>query len=219
MATNCVSDQSHWHQLVIDYQPLVFSFAPRYVHLMEWDELVSAGNLGLVKYAQRYVKAVPKYAFATGARLYIRSSMVDAIREKFGRTGQKPKMLHYQGGVFDDADDDFLWTHPVSSDNVEDDIVKDFVTSLLRTAIESLPLEQRTIIERFYFERETLGSIADYLELPDSKIRLLHREAIARLRGTLETAGLTSFPWEFEGQGQDSPIPKAVYTGRPLDVA
>lgn len=210
--------EPEWHRLVISYQPLVFSFAPRYTHLMEWDELVSAGNLGLIRYAKRYVEVRPEYAFATGAKLYIRSSMVDAIRERYGRNGLKPKTININASDMDE-DEGFLCTSPVAADDVEGDTVRGFLKRSLRLAISSLSEEQKCIVEGYYFCGRTLSSIAAELGLPDSRIRLLHREAISRLRGILETAGYSSFPWEISEHGTDGPTLKAVRQGRWLATA
>lgn len=209
--------EPEWHRLVISYQPLVCSFAPRYTHLMEWDELVSAGNLGLIRYAKRYVEVRPEYAFATGAKLYIRSSMVDAIRERYGRNGLKPKTIQMNSSDLDE-DDGFL-CYPAATDDVEGDTVRGFLKRSLRSAICSLSDDQKAIVEGYYFFGHTLSSIATELGLPDSRIRLLHREAISRLRGILETAGYNSFPWEISEHGKESPTPKAVRQGRWLAAA
>jgi RNA polymerase sigma factor for flagellar operon FliA len=71
-------------------------------------------------------------------------------------------------------------------EDLESDVMSDIERSELHDelvgAVESLPAQERTVIQRYYFQSEPLKQIKELLGVSESRVSQIHASAVRRLR-------------------------------------
>jgi RNA polymerase sigma factor for flagellar operon FliA len=151
--------------------------------VIDYDDLVSAGYLGLEDAAKRYNPEKAK--FTTFASRRVRGAMLDEIRRvnHTERVGPPPKI--YSLELFRDEDGCLAF----EPEDKSVDLIKSAFNSELRVklaqVIDRLTDIQRQVIIKYYFKQMQLKEIGKELGLSESRIGQIRGEAVLRLRGML----------------------------------
>ena len=164
MATALRSD-AEVDRLVNDNRKLVEYMVNRYlkryhVGTMERDDLVSWGMIGLVNAARAWDPT--RSAFSTLACRAIERMIIRGVnREWHPEREQATVSLDalISGDPGGGSDDRFVDQLP-ADENVERKLLDVERRDSLRSALETLPAEQRRLIQRHYFENESVEQIA-----------------------------------------------------------
>ena len=144
----------------------------------EFDELVSAGTIGLMQAAERFDPEMG-LAFSTLALPRIRGAILDDMRTRrfFPRNRRDLRAVDL------DAIDARRVTHPTSSVEHESEIAL-----VSRAILSDLNQQQRLVLACYYFEEMRMWEIADLLGVTESRVSQIRTAALARLRQTLAVA-------------------------------
>lgn len=164
-----------------------------YVGTMERDDLVSWGMIGLVNAARAW-DANRGVSFSTLAcraieRMIIRGVSREWRPEREQATVSLDELI--SGGSREGGEDRFVDQLP-ADENVELTVLSGEHVAAVRTAVAELAPEQRQIIQRHFFEGESVQAIARDLGLTRqgvySRERAILRQLRARLDDTLAMA-------------------------------
>lgn len=179
-------------RLVLEHLSLVRSVAwgmirrlPRHVEI---EELIANGNEGLVDAARRHTGQA--FQFSAYAKLRITGTIVDGLRraDPITRHQHEKKLLEgpppdltadvSQAGVK-------IENSPDPSTDALTDLMCEADRRRIQRAIESLDERDRNIIDRYFFNDETLLEIARDMKLSESRISQLKCIAVDNLRKAL----------------------------------
>lgn len=136
---------------------LVHHYAKRYKHVAyNYQDLVSAGNIGLVKASQRY-DASKGASFATYSSYWIKCEMLKLLKQEYSQR----RIMQEAYTIEEDT-----------NDITEADLVD----------TEHLWGLHKYVINNHYNKKQTLKSIAESIGLPYSKVRRIHNEALGKLK-------------------------------------
>lgn len=164
---------SKQNTLVSEHLPLVRSIAARLwaslPSTFELDDLIAAGNVGLLKAAARYrpsdFNATP---FSAYARLVIRGSILDSVRR-----GAYVEATRPSASALPD---------PVTVPDYDAELDGQDLRRRLAAAIAALPRRQARLIRLHYHGGQRLASIGPQLGVGKSRASQLHMEAVRALR-------------------------------------
>jgi RNA polymerase sigma factor FliA len=150
---------------LVDY--MVNRYLKRYyVGSMERDDLVSWGMIGLVNAARAWDPARSK-AFSTLACRAIERMIIRGVNREWRPEKEQATVSLDQiitGGRGEGGEDRFVEQLP-ADENVEQTMLHTESQVAVRSALDSLPAEQRRLIQRHYFEGESVEDIAKDLGL------------------------------------------------------
>jgi RNA polymerase sigma factor for flagellar operon FliA len=150
---------------LVDY--MVNRYLKRYyVGSMERDDLVSWGMIGLVNAARAWDPARSK-SFSTLACRAIERMIIRGVNREWRPEKEQATVSLDQiitGGRGEGGEDRFIEQLP-ADENVEQTLLHTESQVAVRSALESLPAEQRRLIQRHYFEGESVEEIAKDLGL------------------------------------------------------
>jgi RNA polymerase sigma factor for flagellar operon FliA len=119
-------------------------------------------------------------------RLHLSVQQLDRVRQRASATNMVSLEEPLRGG------DDRRRSVGETLQDVEGDVERGLerVESLreLVRAVEALPLQERTVIRRYYFKAETLRQIKDELGISESRVSQIHAQAVVHLRQHLQQA-------------------------------
>ena len=138
----------------------------------EWDELISAGNLALVKAAHRY-QARNGCKFSTYAFKFIRGDMIRSFTRIDG---------HHDSGLIQWEP---LADKPVAAQQVED-VYKSELSSKLNTALATLKARHRDTITAEFYEDRPLTEVARSAGHKRDRVMKWKRTALKHLRQSLQ---------------------------------
>jgi DNA-directed RNA polymerase specialized sigma24 family protein len=120
--------------LAVAYQPLALKIAQRYAHVMAVDELRSEAVLILLLVAREFSTAAPGCSFATFATYRVQQRLVDFIRGRLGRYGQRGSWER----LMVDVDEVYHDDAPPSRDDTEGRVLQNELARQLSLAIGML---------------------------------------------------------------------------------
>jgi RNA polymerase sigma factor for flagellar operon FliA len=170
--------------LILEHQPLVRRIARHCARMLpywlEVDDLISAGQLGLIAAADKFdpVRGIP---FAGFAYLLIRGAIIDANRRR-----------NYDWELYDRFDGgDIAAPVELAGDASENDerILQQQLRAILDSAIAALDERDRLACETYLGDGRTLKELGDDLGMSESGACLVRNKARARLREVLAEMG------------------------------
>jgi len=85
-----------------------------------------------------------------------------------------------------DGDENFnLLSHIGTTDSVQKDIEFEELQDMLRLAIEQLPVQERTTLKYYYFNKMPFNEIGKKLGLSESWVSRIHKRALEQLRNKI----------------------------------
>jgi len=179
----------------------VVSQAKRYRNQgVAFEDLINAGNLGLVRAIQRFDET-RGHRFITYAVWWIRQAMFEvmadgsnAVRLPQDRDVDVPAPISLDA-TRDDAGVSLLELLPDERASApHESIETDSVLALLATAIERLPEREHMVVTRYFglggVEAETLDGIAARIGVSRERAMQIKERAIRRLRSTKQGRGI-----------------------------
>lgn len=103
-----------------------------------------------------------------------RGTSVVSLEEPISTSGENEI---YLGDTLEDAESDV--TGEIERGELHDELVG---------AVDSLPSQERTVIQRYYFAGETLKQIKALLGVSESRVSQIHASAVGRLRKIMRTS-------------------------------
>ena len=152
--------------MISSNQRFVHHIAKRYKHSVRYyDDLISAGNVGMVEAAHRYDpnKGVK---FTTYAYYWIRKEMLDLCRMEY---------KHNNNILINSQEIIECYTNDIASTCLLEDYEMDMFLVYL------LPIE-RIVIKMKYIKNLSLKSISFRMQLPYNRVRNIHNTALSKLR-------------------------------------
>lgn len=107
-------------------------------------------------------------------RLQISTRELDVLRQRMNGTAVISLEEPYVSDTLEDRESD-----------VTTEIERDEMRAELVAAVEALPLPERTVIRRYYFNGETLREIKSALGVSESRVSQIHAKAVQHLRQQL----------------------------------
>lgn len=107
-------------------------------------------------------------------RLRISTRELDVLRQRMNGTAVISLEEPYVSDTLEDKESD-----------VTTEIERDEMRAELVAAVEALPLPERTVIRRYYFNGETLREIKSALGVSESRVSQIHAKAVQHLRQQL----------------------------------
>jgi RNA polymerase sigma factor (sigma-70 family) len=174
-------------QLAVAYQPIVMAAARKYAGIIELDDAIGYGQLGLAKAALSWTED-SNFAFATHAKRQICNAIVDGIRAQKGRSkggqlGCKSAWPIY----FSAIPEDHLAGLLVSDD--EDQSARNQLFDALHAAMGVLSADQLRALQLHFGAGETFKGTAQQLGCTESWAVQLCRSALRILRDQLTQQG------------------------------
>lgn len=108
------------------------------------------------------------------ARLRISTRELDLLRQRMSGTSVISLEEPYVCDTLEDKESD-----------VTTEIERDELRAELVAAVDALPLPERTVIRRYYFNGETLREIKSALGVSESRVSQIHAKAVQHLRQRL----------------------------------
>lgn len=192
------------NELVCENATLPLSVARALVHRrraanLDLDDLVSAGNLGLIDAAARYdeSRGIPFMFFA---RHRVRGAMLDYLRDedplsRRARAKEKRRQQAQPDGLdcpagshlrlvrLDGATENMLESHderdPYDAYEIAQDVAR------LRKAVRELPKRERLAVSLYYSKGMTMSAAGVHLLVTEARVCQILSAAIARLRTKL----------------------------------
>ena len=132
------------NQLVMENIKLVYYIVNRFQYTrMEQEEMVSIGQIGLIKASRTYERE-EGIKFGTYAARCIHNELVTTLRKKRAVT------LSLDTPLRNESEKSTLGDVILSDENVDEEIEKSFVIQQLREAIGTLPVREQFIIKSYY---------------------------------------------------------------------
>ena len=187
---------------VAQYLPLVHhavrSLASRVPRYVAWDDLVSAGMLGLAEAARSYdqQRGVPFESFALTR---IQGAMLDELRS----LDWASRSVRVKARLIDERSSSLAVTlgrHPTPSEvgtelgmgaedlpagalaGPEESVLEGERRRYLRAAIENLPERLRVVVEGYFFAERLMQDIAADLGVTESRVSQMRAEALLLMR-------------------------------------
>lgn len=148
---------------------------------LQLDDLISEGNIGLMKAAAKF-DASRGTRFVNYAVAQVRQEIERAIREQNGKPMSVDAPMNGRTNMN-------LLSVLVNPDSPMADrrVYSETVEQSVEFALRSLPERERRVVETFFGldrERETLAEIAEDMDLKRERVRQIRNRAIRRLRKT-----------------------------------
>lgn len=170
---------------LVDY--MVNRYLKRYyVGSMERDDLVSWGMMGLVNAARAWDPARSR-SFSTLACRAIERMIIRGVNREWhpDRESSNVSLDSLISGNSGEGGDDRFVDQLPADENVERRMVDTERDVALRTALQTLPEEQRTLIERHYFREESVENIARDLGISRQGVYSREKAIFKQLRERL----------------------------------
>jgi RNA polymerase sigma factor (sigma-70 family) len=90
--------------------------------------------------------------------------------------------LRKKKAILVDEYEEFVTKHRGSHSNTEDNVISNIQKNVLKDALDDLPVEQRQVLEKAYFEGRTQRELANQLKKPLGTIKSLVRYGLNNLR-------------------------------------
>jgi len=169
---------------LVDY--MVNRYLKRYyVGTMERDDLVSWGMMGLVNAARAWDPRRSR-SFSTLACRAIERMIIRGVNREWRPDKEQGNVSLDQliSGQHGDGDERFVDQLP-ADENVERQLLRSERDIALRSALGSLTEEQRTLIERHYFQEESVERIARDLGISRQGVYSREKAIFKQLRERL----------------------------------
>lgn len=137
----------------------------------ELDELISAGNVGLIVAATKFDPG-RKVQFAQYAHRRIKGAMLDSIRRKNWDAATSPPL-------------EDLTTEPGHDPSTVTDITREQLATKVVVCINELPARERKLIVDHYFEGRHLAEAGRDIGVGTTRTTQIHAEALRKLKISL----------------------------------
>jgi RNA polymerase sigma factor for flagellar operon FliA len=162
-------------ELVTEHLNLVRSIAARIQravsYVVEMDELVSLGTLGLIQAANRFDPGAG-VAFSTFAYYRVQGAIFDALRDVL----PLPRPHSHEGDCV------ALLVAEEQSIAPDEELARAQECALVWRALRSLPPRHRRLIVSHYYEDDTLQDAGERIGVSKSWASRMHGRTLARLR-------------------------------------
>lgn len=193
------NNQAHDH-LILGNQALVFKIAHQMPKLLDFEDLVQHGNVGLINSIEDYAKKRNTYAFGTHASLWIRTAMQKAIEtsrivhtNKWHRMSEEERNTYVSHESLNekigDGNSEFADSLGDDRNTPRDEVTKNDSMKTMLSALERLEERERLVVKEHAgigCEKITLGEIAKKLNLTHERVRQIEAAALQKLKRTLE---------------------------------
>lgn len=149
--------------------PIARHLAAKLPPCFEMDDLIAAGNLGLIDAASKW-KADRGVAFAVYAKFRIKGDMRSSIRRHQWHNGTMGGLEPWHSEIRDPASEPDAIVHTRQ------------VRKLLESALELLPVREAVVIETKYLKNSDLNQAASKLHLCPSRASQLHVKGLEKLK-------------------------------------
>lgn len=146
---------------------------------IDLDDLIAAGHVGLLQAVDRF-QPERGLKLATYCEHRIRGEMLDMIRARCGRRGQRTR-------ISVPKDDLFYESVRCPAHTPEQLSSTRSTRARLEWAMEKLPKRQRDVVRLIFFEELMGPAVALQLDIHESRVSQLKRDALAHLRDLLAT--------------------------------
>lgn len=161
----------------------VASFVARKYQFDDIDLLISAGNLALAECVRTYDSNQSKLSTYAYRKLYW--AMLSEVRKDYRGLSASERLKASRGLKRTKLFGDDL--PEIASDcDVVAESIRSEEASIVRQAIDSLPLREATLIKRRFFEGLTLLEIATLMGITKERVRQLETRAKQKLRDHLQ---------------------------------
>lgn len=147
------------------------------------DELISLGYMGLVEALRRYdpSRGVPFGAFAA---VRVRGAMIDWLRQLDPVSREERARLRSSDEIASVTLVDFACAKDQAEPgaNAVDELLRQERRALLEYALGQLSERERSVVQRYFFEEQSLKSIGEELKVTESRVCQIVGAAVARLR-------------------------------------
>jgi len=174
---------------VVSHLPLVYTQARWFVKKIppqvEFDELVSAGTIGLIEAARKF-DPTRGIEFSTYAHPRIRGAICDELRSRDHLSRSHRAQLKTTGGRDPLAGVPLDAAPPqMVEPTQEQDAIRGEIRRFLFSAMRRLrPRDRRVVILRYWGDK-TLTAIASDLGVGESRVCQIDKRAIAKLRSVI----------------------------------
>lgn len=162
-------------QMTRAYQPLVRKLAWRYVNLLDFDDAVSVGNIGLLEAIRSWQdgRVGTEVPFGTVAYRRIQCRIIDEVRAVYGKRRQR-----FQRTVSLDAmpeeDKDRWIAAPEEPEDVD--------WGDLGCYISQLTFDEQRLLKALYGQDERISALSEEWDVPVYHLLRFRDGAIAKLR-------------------------------------
>jgi RNA polymerase sigma factor (sigma-70 family) len=159
-----------------------------YVGTMEREDLVSWGMIGLV-HAARAWDPERAASFSTLACKVIERMIIRGVRREWNpdEAAATVSLDEPVFGEVDGAHESRIVDLIAGDEDVEQELLDGETRAAVRSAVAQLPLQQRRLIERRFFEEIPLTELADELGLSRQGVYVRQRIILRRLRAALSS--------------------------------
>lgn len=203
------TDEKRVSELISKNQGFVISIASQYKRRgLDMDDLVSEGNIGMLKAARKYSKDSGK-AFVTFAAPYIRDSIEKAIEQQSGlyrvpRDVNDPSLEKKRSRALS-IDAPVGGSQELSLGRVipdteapdpENQLEKDVLVKELKDIVRGLQPREQHVIQRFYgigVDTMTMAEIGQEMGLKRERVRQIRNHAVRKILKKTHDANLKDY--------------------------
>lgn len=165
-------------------QNLVHYIAQRYrKNVRCYDDLISAGNVGMLKATQRYDSSKGA-KFSTYAFYYIQGAMLDLCKMEY----KHKNILYYSDAYMNQYVDP-------NANLVDESLNKSmsyYIDEQIAVLLNLLLPMQRYVIYMKYMKGYSLNAISVRLQIPYKKTKIIHEKALCRLRDLAKSSKIST---------------------------
>ena len=180
MAT-AVIDRASEAEIMVKYTPLVRRVAHRFDGMLEFEDAVQVGSIGLLEAIRVYDPAAG-IPFGTVAHKRVRGRIIDQIRLVYGRERQRYNNTSHLSSYTDQQVEDMFGTE----DNAEAAINGLASAEELQAALDQLPQLPRAVIILLFGGSMSVKAIAERWNVSAMLISRYKREGLEQLRRILK---------------------------------
>lgn len=160
-------DSSAALELLEDFTPFIISTARKlYIVNHDLEDLVQIGRLS-------FLTALSKYD--TDREFCFPSYAVNAVRNNYHHLVRKAAEKNFEPGCSE-------FEHLASDEDIEEDLIRKESREILMDHLDSLPQEDRSLIEWFYFRNGSIGEYAEACGASYNSVVKRKQRVLSRLR-------------------------------------
>jgi len=165
-----------------------------YVGVMEREDLVSWGLIGLVQAARVWDPG--RGSFSTIACKAIEWMIVHRVRREWKpeQAAATVSLDHLIAGDETGGAQERFVDLLAAAENVEGELLNGETRAAVRSAVAELPAPQRQLIERHYYEDVPVAMLAEELGISRQGLYVRQRQALRQLRAALSSAVVGGTP-------------------------
>lgn len=189
-----------YDQLVLGNQALIFKIAHQMPKLLDFEDLVQQGNVGLVQCIEDYAKKRNTYSFGMHAGLWIKTAMQSALEgnrivrtKKWYRMTEEERVTYAMHESLNekigDGNGEFADSITDERNAPNEEVTKNDSMNAMLNALERLEEREKLVVKAHTgidCEKVTLAEIAKKLNLTHERVRQIEVVALQKLKRALE---------------------------------